>query len=974
MSQVWWQPLVLLLCSALAACGAPGTADVRPIPVGCAAVHTSPRGPVCDLDFERDGAPRLRLMLTVPNDAQVRVLFGGALVPGSEALLDQGARVLSVFPRRGASALWLLVGRGPLSFTLHRVPLGEVRHPAWLREARRLWVADQQDEAVKVLLANLAGQEGQAAHAIGVGYLGRIHKELGAMAKARAEISQSLRELRLAGLVSVEFTNVMELAALVRDQDRDPRKAQELLDERLFLVPQQPEIAAWLDMHRSWNLQAQGDLRGALRALDSGIKTARRCGDEMALSILRLQRVDILRTMGRSREVLADLGATLAAQTRPCWLAQVQAAVGQSQVAARDAGPQGDVVPMDPRAPLNQALLLVESVCHKADLESDIVADLARAEVQDQRFDVAQGHARRLRQILAREGGGDQRLRLVLLELDGEIALGLAERAQGRGEPSTERFAEARGSFARLLKDAALPDERETRWRALLGLARASERSDPRAAQDLYRQAEEHLDRRSQDLPLGAGRGSFLGQHERGTRYYADFLWRRRELAEAMRVLRSARTRGLRALVGLGRAAALVGGQRDAWAAALASYQGKRQLVHSASAALRDAPRKEQDERREALQRATDDALRALEVALDTVAVSGPPALAPPASGEALLICHPRRVGHLCLLEDAEGVSAADVANLSPKAPPEALGQALLSPFAARLRGLRRLRVLAFGALRQIDVHRLPFQGHPLEELPPASPGAPGLPGLEVVYALDLPLAAVQKGERREPPAPRAVLLFDPTDDIPRSTVDPAGQRAAAALRRQGLAVDYLYGSGAKHGTWGRQEAGAPPRDLWTQGMQGMQGLQAAVPSLLLYLGHSTTSAGWHQRIGSTEESGVMISDILLGLRRGPALALLATCEGGLAAEETGGAEALSLATAFLLHRDTQLTIAPTRAVSPEVAAEVAAVLSERGPAALAAAPTRALHQALAQVRRSRQERGQRPMEDELASFRVFVR
>ena len=96
--------------------------------------------------------------------------------------------------------------------------------------------------------------------------------------------------------------------------------------------------------------------------------------------------------------------------------------------------------------------------------------------------------------------------------------------------------------------------------------------------------------------------------------------------------------------------------------------------------------------------------------------------------------------------------------------------------------------------------------------------------------------------------------------------------------------------------------------------------------------------------------------------------------EGGLAAEETGGAEALSLATAFLLHRDTQLTIAPIRAVSPEVAAEVAAVLSEQGPAAIAAAPTRALHQALAQVRRSRQERGLRQAEGELASFRVFVR
>ena len=67
-----------------------------------------------------------------------------------------------------------------------------------IAKARRLWVADQQDEAVKLLVANLegreglGGQDGLAAHAIGVGYLGRIHKELGAMARARAEITQSM--------------------------------------------------------------------------------------------------------------------------------------------------------------------------------------------------------------------------------------------------------------------------------------------------------------------------------------------------------------------------------------------------------------------------------------------------------------------------------------------------------------------------------------------------------------------------------------------------------------------------------------------------------------------------------------------------------------------------------------------------------------------------------------------------------------
>src|SRR6185295_4208035 len=113
-----------------------------------------------------------------------------------------------------------------------------------------------------------------------------------------------------------------------------------------------------------------------------------------------------------------------------------------------------------------------------------------------------------------------------------------------------------------------------------------------------------------------------------------------------------------------------------------------------------------------------------------------------------------------------------------------ALGEQVLAPFADRLRRARRVRLLPYGALAEVDLHDLPFEGRPL------------IAGRPVVYGLDLAAPALPAAAR---PAAgsgplRATVVADPRGDLPHARSEA---KSVAAALRDGCTVDPLEGEHA---------------------------------------------------------------------------------------------------------------------------------------------------------------------------------
>lgn len=940
--------LLLLLGAGLGLVGCDARVGDRVVPVGCDVVRAGPRGPLCGLDPTR-GPRELTLLLRVPAAARVRVVYGGSLVPGSEVMLATGERRLRVQVRRGVGGLWLLVSRAG---GLWRLPLAAVREAPWLAAARADWYNEQHQQAIATLTRHLSGSSPEE-QAIAKGYLGRIYLEKGQVPEARAALRESLDGLRAVGLVSAELMNAFFLASLYREHDRDLQAAAQVLDARRSLLDTQPELASWFFFHAAQDREVKGDLRGALRKTEEGLLSAQRFDDTMAQANLGSLRLRLQRALGREDAALEkDLEQLKRKLPSPCWQAYLDADWGYSRLLAREAALQGAAPPggPGPRALLERALATTEKSCQQDGLRMSLLAHLARVDLVEGKTAQAAERLKVLRTRPKDPPGTFKGLALELLALEGDLALQRLTAEPGAAA-RPQWITSARAAFEALSREAPEVDENESRWRAALGLALVAVAEGQTArARGHFEAAEEYLDRRAAAMPLGAGRGSFLGRHERGTRHYLALLHREEDHAGALRLIRRARVRGLLPLAGLSAVGRLPAAEAGDFRGKLRGYESERARLEDASQALAFAPidkRQDLAVRQRVVHldtlRAMDDAVRALPPV--------PPPQDPPPAGEALLTCHPLPQGdQLCLFQDAAGVAAQEVGQLPAERSAAELTRALLLPFAGRLERLRRLRVLPFGALRAIDVHAL---------------GLP--PSLDVVYALDVPrLPGEEEAAAFEEPR-TAGLFADPTDQLGPKMV-PVLQQSEAALQAQGFQTELLFSSGVDRGEWPGQRQASTGRNPWLR-------LLSQPWQLLAYLAHTEDLAPWRGRIGRGEGLELWVSDVLLAQPPGPILSYFVTCFGAEDREDTGGAEALTPGTALLLRSRAQVLIAPSRAIPPEVGFEVLLALSRRDPRAVLATPGAELRAALAAARASLASRGSVvELDRQLAAFRVYVR
>ena len=222
---------------------------------------------------------------------------------------------------------------------------------------------------------------------------------------------------------------------------------------------------------------------------------------------------------------------------------------------------------------------------------------------------------------------------------------------------------------------------------------------------------------------------------------------------------------------------------------------------------------------------------------------------------------------------------------LDPKADPGQLSQRLLAPFGPRLARARRVRVLGYGPLSDVDFHALPFRGEPLGK------------HRQVVYSLDLPPAP--EGRPSGVSDSTVLVVADPGGNLPEARRE--GDEVAGLLRGRRLLVVAAVG---------------PQHRLSGPRMRPM----LAGAELFHYAGHGRFAApdGMGSELPLAEGTSLAVADVLaLPANAVPRRVVLAGCETGRVERQAGAG--LGLAQAFVLAGSEEV-LASARSVDDGVA------------------------------------------------------
>lgn len=522
---------------------------------------------------------------------------------------------------------------------------------------------------------------------------------------------------------------------------------------------------------------------------------------------------------------------------------------------------------------------------------------------------------------------------LEVWRLDLEARLALDEGRRGPAKAALDRL-------AALAAAASLP---EMAWRAQLGRARLAELSGRLDAAQVALQAAERLPaEESRGIPVDEGRLRFLGDREESARRLVDVLVRRGRLDEALAAARRARRRGIVALTGAGRAETLPPARRAAWASAWEAVARTRAALDAdraddwkrTDAALAAATR-----RREGLLRSHRVARGALFDLLGGPADDAP--LPPLPRDGVTLAWFPGTTGWHAFAalpgppaepSGGPGIRHARLEGTVP-AEPEAARAWAFAPFESLLRETPSVpvRLLPYGALRDLDLHAAAVDGRPL-----AAQRA-------VVYGLDLPVPADPAPPVSNAAAVRALVVADPQGNLAGSAEE--GRAVAMALgRRSERGVQLLVDREAT------RDAVAAALDA---------------ADLFHFAGHGLFAGreGWESALLLADGGRLTTGDIL-ALPRPPAVAVLSGCETGRASAGTESPlESLGLAQAFVIAGSRTAVAAArrvpdalTRALFTELYAHWTPPAPVEGPLGAATAALAAAH----------------PGAD-VAAFRVFV-
>lgn len=861
----------------------------------------------------RGAGETLRLWLDIPAKAQVEIFNGLTRLNATESVVDQGR--LFVLPRLDHySILSVHVREKPLSWRWRLVRFTERDLPSWLSKAWSLYEEqNRRADADRILKAHWNDWVSKEARARMLDLAGHIASEELRSEDARKLFQKAIIANEAAGLLSDAIEDRLWLVNLWLPR-RELGAVEQIMDEAQTCFSQVPEMEPWESVTRAILASLRGDLHGALRQIDSGRAFAWRTGNLRGIADLDQQGVMVLALLGRKKAAQKLIDEMKKLSLTGCRLYDMYRAEGWLHLQAAEAGwadrTSGEAAAA--RAPLEEALKIVEpsGSCSQPRFAALTLTHLGQVAARAGDVTEAKRQVEAAKQMVTVDKKMMLEVEDVEMTVDWQVMNAEAALAD-------DDLATAEKLYQDLATWAGATHAYYAGWRAAIGLAQVAERQKRLpAALAFYQSAEEYLDRRSLAMPLAGGQVGHLGLYTRGTALYVDLLERmnrdrdpaahRADLRQAVKVIRHARARGLRGLVTVNRVSQLPPAQLAKYNAALDVYAAVRheldaQLLQLIGLAEDQRQlRAESNARLDALAMAKfDEALRILDIG------SAPAAqLRGVGSQEALLVCHPAKTDWLCFLETTAETLAQRIPALTAATDPSVLAAQLLVPFTRLLdpRHTKQLRVIAYGPMREIDFHLLPWgpQAEPLWKQ------------ISVVYAADL--GPVAQGEPPVPPGKKsAFLLFDVEGNLPNL-------RDSAPAIASSLQSEYEIASVSRavpaHGLWIGQPTG--PRLHRTDFLQ-----RIAQATLFHHATHFdfSPSGGFKSSIRLADESGLMVADVLT-LPRVPRYVTLFGCNTARSTAELGDTEELGLAQAFLA-RGSRWAIGTVREVGDNLAANL---------------------------------------------------
>ena len=570
---------------------------------------------------------------------------------------------------------------------------------------------------------------------------------------------------------------------------------------------------------------------------------------------------------------------------------------------------------------LEKALARLRTDCTSVDTERVVRLNLARAAVLRRDSALAHDQLTVCREPSSETDAMSRRLNRWCMEFIGDVAL-----LDGRAAEALERYT----ALERVAVREYAPD---SQWRALVGRATGLEALErlPEALA-AYAEADRLLDSAVLQVPIGAGRDTFLADRGRGPRRHVALLLRiggPENRRAALKIARRARARALRTLKQSTRLDALPAEKRELWAKRMGQFRRRRQALDRAVAHTRTAPLSQEKLARHRRQIRADfeQMLQTLDQAfalLDPMA--HPSAEVQPVPGALMVLPFQLMGGRWAIFVTDSTSSAPHVFLTEPLRTASAMRQGLWKAIFPYLGRGDHLRYLSYGDFRGIDIAEI------VESAPPRGSSKPSMARLPIVYALDLFRPPSSAPGIESPVVQNALIVTDPDGTL--HTSRQVGATVAKRLRDAGWTVQLLVGEAA---------TGEAVR-------KALSGVQ-----LFHYSGHAVFAGwgGWESALRLAGDTRLTIGDVL-ALSEAPKRVVLSGCETGRASTNAP-AGGMGLAQAFV-SVGAESVVATIRPVADVVAARVSLDLYQhgfaRGRHRTVTAAT-ALQQALSNLRQS---------------------
>ncbi len=726
-------------------------------------------------------------------------------------------------------------------------------------------------------------------------------------------LSAALSNAEQKGWLGSEAVLATRLAHLLLTVEEPAKQAElsMLLERRLPRLSVLPSELADIHYYLGLNALRSDDLRLARGHLEKGVEEAFRLGSADQAIRIQAHELEVLLLSAPPDEVrtrLALYKREAERATTPCFKALVLGNLGWLLLMIWEQRWPGAE---DPLQVLLEALSLRTSSCPDTPAAANILANLARrssvtgggtepiTSYQEQgQLAQAEIFLQQVAQILETK---PELQKKPWLQMDQMIA-------RGRLALQRQQWASALAHYRQLGEVAHTNHSLLNQWQAKLGAATALEElGDADLALSSYQSAEDLVDTMVRYVRFDTPHSAFLARYEQSARQYLDLLLRKGRLNDAFSLARAARRRAMgQQQLPWWRdfSTSTIAAQREQdWE----TYRTQRMRFENQ---LLNHPLpnpevcQEQRRLRKEWQATFDRMMQG-----PACHRSNPPSHP---DRDIVLTCHPLRQGWACLVAMGKVLETFSLGDINPSSRPEELAKQILNPVLARLlRPDRRLKVLAYGDLHQVDFAALPFDhGTLIESLP-------------VVHAMDRPpvMLPARSG--------RALVVANPDGTL--------GSDWHSVLRM--LAEPLASFKVTFQGSPAMPAISLPPRWLVrsADSLSIQQNVEGA--DLFLYVGH-VEPMPCHSSLATCMTPDVRLSALclaehtslwsgdLLALKQVPRLSLLVGCESAQR-RSSSPPEVISLASSLAL-RGSQV-VGSVRPVSESLAQQLLCGLAHVG-------------------------------------------